>query len=930
MQLTAAVFHPLRSLTNRRSRRLVVVVMLLLGVLVSGLGARAITQAERARLRARAERPQRYTLDIAGDRPHYIVDFHTSDAVVGTDLYGLPRRREALEASRDLGTAVASRWYLTVTDLDRPIERQRTLTLIAVPVYQGGRTPATVAQRRRSLIGWLVAPLFASEVLDDVASDLPVNLELRDRRRSTVPIAAVDHGRTAIADDLPLEVLGREWNLRIGLTDDLTGRTVPPAAAVLIAGVCLTVLLTALYWLTSRLGAQSESRASTATARLRERERYVRVIAERVPVGIADLDAAGHILWANTQLAEVVGLQVDRLIGLPWSDLVHPEDREAVTAAHVAAVADGEAFLVRHRLHEAQERWIEKAGAPTFDDEGDVIRVLAVVSDASATVRFEDRLRAARDQAVEASRIKSEFLANLSHEIRTPLNGVIGMAEVLSTTELSDGQRSKLAILRTAATQLRVLLNDLLDLSTIEAGRLELDDVEFDPTETFASVAGLHAPAALGTMLDLRVDLDDALPARVRGPKLRLRQVLNNLLRHAVTCTHHGEVRLAANVVERRPGMVRVRLDVTDAGVGISAAMIESVFDPFRHADAPDTPLHGASGLGLAISRQLVEMMGGRLQVESTTNRGNRVTVTVPLEVVQDAAPTPTPAAAAADGRAVPASTTRPASDADAPAWRRAGVAEAPAATLLVVEDNPINQEVARELLATLGYDAEVVRDGAEGVEAVRTGRFAAVLMDCQMPVMDGYEATARIRALESAEDRRTPIIAMTAEAMVGDRQRCLAAGMDDYITKPVSLDVLAETLARWVGVRAPAADLGAAAGGEPDPLEQVVDWQFLHQLAAVPGLLERSRTQFLESGHDELSQMRRLVEAGDVLGLQAAAHRLRGASLTLGAMRLGALLHRIEETSVDAPGAVATLFEDVVAAFSELREALLTSDTAP
>jgi PAS domain S-box-containing protein len=1012
VQLTTTASHTLQSLTNRRSRRFVVIVMLLLGVLVSGLGARAITQAEQARLQGlldsnaaivrsrvaqktnaavdilesvrplwqmrtapsdadfkryvrtglaqarggrttyagltdiafvrhvpadgtqpfvrsvRAERPQRYALDLAGDRPHYVVDFHTSDSVVGTDLYTLPRRREALEAARDGGTAAASRWYVTVADLGLPIEDQRKLTLIAVPVYEGGRTPTTVARRRANLIGWLTAPLFAGEVLDDVAADLPVNLELYDPPASTVPTAAVDRGGTAGLDPLRVEVLGREWDMRIGLAEELADRTVPRATAVLIAGVCLTLLLTALYWLTSRLGALSESRASTASARLREHESYVRVIAERVPVGIADLDADGRILWANTQLAELVDLDVDHLVGLPWSEIVHPDDRETVRTAHVTAVADGEAFSVRHRLHGAgDDRWIERAGAPTLDDAGNVIRVVAVVSDVSATVEFEDRLRVARDRAVEALRMKSEFLANMSHEIRTPLNGVIGMADVLSATELSDAHRSRLSTLRIAATQLQDLLTDLLELSKIEAGRLELDDVEFDLPETIDSLVRIHASEAFGRMLELRVDLDDALPARVRGSKLRLRQVLATLLGNAVACTHHGEVGLSAKVVAHRSGMTHVRFDVTDTGIGVSAAVIESVFDPFAQAHALDARVHGGSGLGLAISRQLVEMMGGRLGVESTTNRGSRFTFTVPFEAVQDAAPTPE---AEAGGRApVPVVEVSAAVDI-APSTPRGAGARVGTAPLLVVEDNPINQEVARELLATLGYAAEVVRDGAAGVEAVRNGRFAAVLMDCQMPVMDGYEATARIRELESAEARHTPIIAMTASAMAGDRQRCLAAGMDDYISKPVSADVLAETLARWVGARAPAAGAGDAAGDDHAAQAPVLDWQVLDQLSAVPGLLEQSRTRFLESAHDEISAMRQLIEAGDLTGLRAAAHTLRGASLTLGALRLGEHLQHVEDASAAAPDAVAAVFEAVVASFAELREALLATDTAP
>ena len=1011
MQLTTAVSHGMQALTNRRSRRSIVVVMLLLGVLVSALGGTAIRQADEARLRGLldsnaaivrsrvhqkttaavdtlesvrplwrlradptdddfkayvraglaqgddggttyagladiafvrnvpadrthafvrsvvAERPQRYPLDITDDHPHYIVDFHTSDSVVGADLYDLPRRREALDAARDRGTAVASRWYVSVADLDRPIEQQRKLTLIAVPVYEGRRTPATIAGRRSALIGWLVAPLFSDEVLDDVAADLPVNLRLYDT--SAVPIAAVDHGAASHLQALRLQVLGRDWDLRIGLTDAVTGRTVSRSTAVLIAGICLTIMLTALYWLTSRMGALSETRASTATARLREHEHYVRVIAERVPVGIADLDADGRILWANPQLAEVVGADTGHFVGLPWSELVHPDDRETVRKAHLDAVADGEAFSVRHRLRGAtDDRWIEKAGAPTLDDDGHVIRVVAVVSDVSATVEFEDRLRAARDRAVEAARMKSEFLADMSHEIRTPLNGVVGMADVLARTDLDDVQRSRVTTLRTAAIQLRDLLSDVLDLSRIEAGRLELDDVEFDLTGTITSLTGIGDPDALGRTVQVRLDLDPTLPARVRGSQLRLRQVLEHLVGNAVTSTHHGEVGLSVKVVDRPPGTARVRFDVTDTGIGISAAMIESVFDPFTQADASDTRARGGSGLGLAISRQLVEMMGGRLEVESATNRGTRVTFTVPLEVVRDVGSGSTSEAVVGDLEidtdTAPSDLDRAPADGSAPPDRGAG--HAPVAPLLVVEDNPINQEVARELLTTLGYDVEVVADGAAGVEAVRVGRFAAVLMDCQMRGMDGYEATARIRALESVDGRHTPIIAMTAAAMLGDRQRCLAAGMDDYISKPVSADVLAEVLTRWTGGGS------VTEGGHDTAAHQtshtpVLDWQILHQLSVVPGLLERLRTTFLTSGHDEIREMHQLAAAGDRTRLQAAAHRLKGAALTLGAMHLGEELLRVEEAAATAPDTVVARLTAVDASFAQLREALLATE---
>ncbi len=887
----------------------------------------------------RAERPQRYDIDLDEDGPHYVIDFHSSDTILGIDLYPLDNRRVALEAARDSGHAVATEWYATVADRDLPADQQRKITLIAVPVYEGTGIPPSIDARRRRLIGWLATPMFADAVVERASKDLPIPLALlAGDSTNSEPVAAVGPEDPALRTTTTLDILGRPWTFAVGAPEDATGRTAFGSVAVFTAGLLFTLLITTLFWLTSRLGDQSERRASTATARLRERENYLRVIAEHVTVGIADLDTDGRIIWANHQVAELLHVESGEVISASWLDHVHPDDRDGVRAAQAAAVHTGKPFEVRHRLAiDGEERWVEKAGVPIVNEDGDVGRIVAVVTDVSAMVEFEAQLRTARDRALRASRLKSEFLANMSHEIRTPLNGVIGMADVLYRTGLSDSQRSKVSTLRTAATQLQDLLNDILDLSKIEAGRLAIERVDFNLTETIAGIVQLHASEAFNKGLHLRIDIDADLPSVVTGSQLRLRQVLNNLLGNAVKFTEHGAVRLTVCAVGTDRDLIRVRFDVSDTGIGIPAGTIDTIFDPFTQADASDTRSYGGTGLGLAISRQLVEMLGGDLTVESVVEEGSRFAFVLTFPVVDW-----TPSGATVDARSRTASSD--ASDTPAPdpapgETEAATVAteaapdddgEPAAGRLLVVEDNPINQEVACELLSSLGYEVVMADDGAKAVDAVMTSEHDAILMDCQMPGMDGYEATARIRSFEETLGRRTPIIAMTASAMVGDRQRCLAAGMDDYIAKPVSVTILTETLDRWVDVVSPAEDRAASRRRLPDDtteLPPVIDWQILHQLSVVPGLLERARGKFLENGQHELAEMRQLAADGDFAQLGAVAHKLKGASLTIGAARLGALLQQVEQASDEAPDTVVETFDRLDRCFEDVREALLATE---
>ncbi len=545
--------------------------------------------------------------------------------------------------------------------------------------------------------------------------------------------------------------------------------------------------------------ASLERLVAARTRELQDLNQMFQLVLDTIPIRVFWKDKELRYLGCNRHFAHDAGLEsAEDLIGktdfdMTWreqAELYRQDDRDTIVRNHPKL-----GYEEPQTAPDGRRIWLQTSKIPLLDAQQNTIGVLGIYHDITDRKRTEEELIKAKLDAQRANEAKSEFLANMSHEIRTPMNAIIGMTHLALQTQLNDKQRNFVLKAHDSAESLLGIINDILDFSKIEAGKMQVDHVDFrleDLLEHFDNIVGLKC-RDMG--IGLRYQVADAVPTALIGDPLRLNQVLLNLGGNAAKFTGNGgEVCLGVEVETRDGKRLVLHFWVTDNGIGMNSEQVSTLFSAFKQVDSSSTRQYGGTGLGLAISKKLVQQMGGRIWVESEPGVGSTFHFTLQLERQR--------------GRV---SDRQQLFSVEQPHFSGA-VGKLAGARLLLVEDNPVNQELVFELLSGYGIDVQTVDNGKAALELLEKELFDGVLMDCQMPVMDGYEATRNIR--ENPRFKDLPIIAMTANAMKGDREKVLAAGMNDYIAKPLNVSRMFLTLAEWIS---PACSQRVAKGENAD-----------------------------------------------------------------------------------------------------------------
>ena len=655
-----------------------------------------------------------------------------------------------------------------------------------------------------------------------------------------------------------------------------------------------------------------------AEAALAESQRRLREVIDTVPASINVKDRNLRFSIMNRYMATLLGIEPEDAIGRTTGELMARYNQAK------SAEFDAEVLRTRKPLGYYEDEYADASGTlrhwlttkiPILDENGEVDSIVTCALDIGERKRGEAALKAAKETAEAATEAKSQFLAHMSHEIRTPMNGVLGMIEILEHTDLDDAQRRLVGTVRSSATALLRIINDILDLSKLEADKLEIEDVPISLAQIISGVEDTLAAEARAKGLSWTVTVDPMIPPWLRGDPVRLRQVLLNLASNAVKFTERGGVHIIAERDDARQadgpgGRIGVRLIVQDTGIGMTDEAASRLFRPFEQTDASITRRFGGTGLGLSICRRIMTLMDGAITVESKPGQGSAFIVAVSLAIDDDtdqAAATKASAPAPDD-----VAWTRPKDG----AWTQTGL-------ILVADDHPVNRDVMLKQLEILGYAADAVRDGQEALEALSRTDYGLLLSDCHMPVLDGFELTARIRAEEATTGRHLPIVAITANALAGEAERCVAAGMDGYLSKPVQMADLRAVLARFLSREAETTEEVANRARDETA---VLDLKAMRALFDDDiDAMRRTLLKFVDFAAGSLATLQESAKARDLGTLGKEAGKLSSAAERIGALALAEVSRALHAAAGQRDVlSIAGLMADVENAASRLDEAVL------
>lgn len=759
-----------------------------------------------------------FTIHPQGERKLYTSSVYLEPSnwrnqrALGFDMYSEPVRQEAMLRAWESGKAALSG---KVTLRQETNEDVQAGVVLYIPIYRAREVPKSIEARRNSLQGWAFSPLRLNDLMTSlIKQDHP---ELSRRMAITI-----HDGDTATPDTLLFEthtasekangpfnasrlisLAGHPWRITAQSLPRLDpAKEIAKEYIVLAAGIAISLLLAALANTLIRSHARKVAALAKVTQinhELDKNRKELQTIYDTSSVALFFVDLAGTITHANQRMAEMFDCPLDELIGSEYINYVHLDQRDA-GSQRISELLRGEIALISlpycYCRNNNTEFWGHLSCSPTTDIEGHVIGIVGVIEDVTERLKNEEELKKYRHQlekmvkdrtaalsiakeaAETANRAKSTFLANMSHELRSPMNAIMGMTHLAKRSATDPKQKDQLFKVMEASQHLLTIINDILDLSKIEAERLTLEEIEFKLGTLLEDLSSLAQKNADDKRVQLRITgAPELTKLWVKGDPLRLGQILFNLTDNAIKFTAEGSVNVSATLVEELENHIVVRFEVRDTGIGISEENQKRLFSAFEQGDGSMTRRYGGTGLGLTISKRLAQLMGGNISMQSEPDVGSTFWFTVRLsktkpfaELIQ----------------------TSPALMAE----KRLKTLYS-GARILLAEDEPMNQEVSRGLLEEVEMHVDLATDGTEAVNMAMNGNYDLILMDMQMPHMNGIEATHAIR--QQAGLRNLPIIAMTANAFEDDRLRCLEAGMNDHIGKPIDPELFFKLLLKWL-----------------------------------------------------------------------------------------------------------------------------------
>ncbi len=662
-----------------------------------------------------------------------------------------------------------------------------------------------------------------------------------------------------------------------------------------------------------------------------------------VIITTADLDNGGpEIIYVNEAFTRISGYEPDEAIGKTPRILQGPDtDRKTLDKLR-NSLGKGKPFKgeLKNYTKDGESYWLDISIVPIRDKGGTITHFTAIERDITKQKKFEKELRQeketaekevaerqriegqvqeytdklelmrfealeAQKKAEEASEAKTEFLANMSHELRTPMNGIIGMAEMLMDSRLDTDQQENVETLHGSSENLLSILNDILDISKIEAGELEIETVPFHLGTAVRQVVQLFLPLATDKGITLDMERDDDVPSAVVGDLGRIQQVLRNLISNALKFTEEGNITvvLRATTNSETPSLY---LAVEDTGVGIPKDKLDKIFEKFTQADTSVTRKFGGTGLGLAITQQLVELMGGEIGVDSLEGQGSTFWFTIPLTM--------------ADEASVPVNLYD----------EKQGTTDIELSKnlrILAVDDHPINQTFAKKLLKKLGFShVDLAENGQQALDMIAANSYDIVLMDCQMPELDGYQATTLLREREQKTGEHLPVVALTANAMIGDKEKCLKAGMDDYLSKPIKPDKLIAAMKKWAEpndvTEAPDIELQA----EPEVSEagsEIMDWDRLRMFTDDDPEEEKALIEMFITYAEESLEILKNCQDGEDEEWKKAAHKLKGSAANLGAQALSDVCMEAEQGFDQDKGSKEEILTGILASYEQVTNLL-------